>query len=130
METLLDISKMSIEEVTGTLKGANDVEPTPPKMLVANCYSHMCNGWKGTRHMTKTPVGEAPTLTVRASAMVNHAVAAARATWMGTAPPALVVLGQMTSASVATREATGLKSAVENSWWMNMSTWPKAMSPH
>ncbi|XP_066391725.1 uncharacterized protein [Miscanthus floridulus] len=31
IETLLDISQLSIEEVTGRLKAADDVEPTPPQ---------------------------------------------------------------------------------------------------
>ncbi|XP_066361361.1 uncharacterized protein [Miscanthus floridulus] len=31
IETLLDISQLSIEEVTGQLKAADDVEPTPPQ---------------------------------------------------------------------------------------------------
>ena len=39
IETLLDISQLSIKEVTGRLKAADDIEPTPPKLPVANCCS-------------------------------------------------------------------------------------------
>ena len=34
IETLLDISQLSIEEVTGRLKAANDVEPPPSQTAV------------------------------------------------------------------------------------------------
>lgn len=44
IETLLDISQLSIEEVTGRLKATDNVEPAPPQAAGGSCFSWRNSG--------------------------------------------------------------------------------------
>lgn len=105
IKTLLDISKLSFEEVTGRLVAATDGEVEPPhtsssKLLLTQDewmerYKASESGHGGSRSVAG------------ASAAVNHEVVAAGEPPTGEAAPARDVQAQTIPASAAARQAIG-----------------------
>jgi len=126
IETLLDISALSIEEITGRLKAADDVDPTPPQAASGKLLLTEEQCWRGTRSRTPGTEGRAPALGASGAASCAAAMAAATPTVPARAQ---VRPGQVTPASVAARKATGPKIAVANSRWRSRPMWPKTTSP-